>query len=146
MTFDLDLWPTDLKINRDHLLTKDYLPPKFEASGAKRYWVISCTRWRATDIPTYRSTDIPTDRPIGAKQYALLFQRGHNKQDTENVLHLSTLCQRTVSDVFKNVLNYYFHQNCRNFPGSIPVCQIVSHRHFYEGFIILLKMMNLFRK
>ena len=52
MTFDLDLWPTDLKINRDHLLTKDYLPTKFEASGAKRYWVISCTRLRATDIPT----------------------------------------------------------------------------------------------
>ena len=66
MTFDLDLWPTDLKINRDHLLTKDYLPTKFEASGAKRYWVISCTRLRATDIPTdrptYRPTDIPTDR------------------------------------------------------------------------------------
>ena len=36
MTLDLDLWPTDLKINRDHLLTKDYLPTKFEASGAKR--------------------------------------------------------------------------------------------------------------
>ena len=45
MTFDLDLWPTDLKINRDHLLTKDYLPTKFEASWAKRSWVISCTRW-----------------------------------------------------------------------------------------------------
>ena len=42
---DFDLWPTDLKINRDHLLTKDYLPTKFEASGAKRSWVISCTRW-----------------------------------------------------------------------------------------------------
>ena len=65
MTFDLDLWPTDLKINRDHLLIKDYLPTKFEASGAKRSWVISCTRLRATDIltdiPTYRPTDIPTD-------------------------------------------------------------------------------------
>ena len=51
---DLWPWPTDLKINRDHLLTKDYLPTKFEASGAKRYWVISCTRLRATDIPTDR--------------------------------------------------------------------------------------------
>ena len=65
MTFDLDLWPTDLKINRDHLLIKDYLPTKFEASGAKPSWVISCTRLRATDIPTdiptYRPTDIPTD-------------------------------------------------------------------------------------
>ena len=32
LTFDLDLWPTDLSINRDHLLNKDYLPTKFEAS------------------------------------------------------------------------------------------------------------------
>ena len=44
-TFDPDLWPTDLSINRDHLLNKDYLPTKIEASGAKRSWVISCTRW-----------------------------------------------------------------------------------------------------
>ena len=35
MTFDLDLWPTDLKINRDHLLINDYLPTKFEVSGGK---------------------------------------------------------------------------------------------------------------
>ena len=42
-----DLWPlpTDLNINRGHLLIKEYLPTKFEASGAKRSWVISCTRW-----------------------------------------------------------------------------------------------------
>ena len=45
MSFDLDLWPTDLNIIRGHLLTKDYLPTKFEASWAKRSWVISCTRW-----------------------------------------------------------------------------------------------------
>ena len=63
MTFDLDLWPSDLNINRSHLLIKDYLPTKFEASGAKRSWVISCTRLRATDIPTDRPTDIPTDIP-----------------------------------------------------------------------------------
>ena len=72
MTFDLDLWPTDLKINRDHLLIKDYLPTKFEASGAKPSWVISCTRLRATGIPT----DIPTDRPTGATQYAPPFSKG----------------------------------------------------------------------
>ena len=54
---DLDLWPTDLTNDRDHLLIKDYLPTKFEASGAKRSWVISCTRLRATDIPTDRHTD-----------------------------------------------------------------------------------------
>ena len=33
MTFDLG--PSDLNINRGHLLIKDYLPTKFEASGAK---------------------------------------------------------------------------------------------------------------
>ena len=49
-----DLWPTDLKIYRDHLLAMDYLHSKFEASGAKRYWVIGCTRLRDTDIPTNR--------------------------------------------------------------------------------------------
>ena len=43
LTFDL--WPTDLTIKRDHPLIKDYLPTKFEASGAKRSWVISCTLW-----------------------------------------------------------------------------------------------------
>ena len=40
-----DLWPTDLNINRGHPLMQDYLPTKFEASGAKCSWVISCTRW-----------------------------------------------------------------------------------------------------
>ena len=29
-TFDLDLWPTDLDIDRGHLLIKDYLPTKLE--------------------------------------------------------------------------------------------------------------------
>ena len=35
-----DLWPTDLNINRDHLLIKDYQPTKFEACRAKHSWVI----------------------------------------------------------------------------------------------------------
>ena len=45
-----DLWPTDLNINRGHLLIKDYLPTKFEACGAKHSGVISCTRLRDTDM------------------------------------------------------------------------------------------------
>ena len=45
LTFDLDLSPTDLNIERGHLLIKDYLPTKFEASGAKRSRVISYTRY-----------------------------------------------------------------------------------------------------
>ena len=31
MTFDPDLWPTDLNINRDRLLIKDYLTTTFES-------------------------------------------------------------------------------------------------------------------
>ena len=64
-TFDLDLWPTDLNINRDHLLTKDYLPTKFEASGAKRSWVISCTRWSKLAKPLTLTFDLLTWKSIG---------------------------------------------------------------------------------
>ena len=60
-----DLRPTDLKINRDHLLTKDYLPTKFEASGAKRYWVISCTRWSKLAWPLTLTFDLLTWKSIG---------------------------------------------------------------------------------
>ena len=34
MTFDLDLWHTDMNISKDHPLMKDHLPTKFEASMA----------------------------------------------------------------------------------------------------------------
>ena len=60
MTFDLDLWPTDLNINRGHLLIKDYLPTNFEASGAKRSWVISCTRWSRLAWPLTLTFDLLT--------------------------------------------------------------------------------------
>ena len=46
MTFDLDIWPNDLNINRDHLLLT-----KFEASGAKRFGVINCTMWSRLTWP-----------------------------------------------------------------------------------------------
>ena len=36
LTFDLDLSPTCLNIDRGHLLIKDYLPIKFEDCGTKR--------------------------------------------------------------------------------------------------------------
>ena len=58
LTFDLDLWPTDLTINKDHLLIKDYLPTKFEASGAERSRVIRCTRFERLTWPW------PTDLTI----------------------------------------------------------------------------------
>ena len=46
-----DLWPWPLNINRDHLLMKDYLPTKFEASDAKHSWVISCRRYGQSTWP-----------------------------------------------------------------------------------------------
>ena len=59
LTFDPDLWPTDLSINRDHLHKKEYLPTKFEAFGTKRFWVIRRTKcgrlaWPLTYWPEYQ--------------------------------------------------------------------------------------------
>ena len=65
MTFDLDLWPTDPTINRDHLLIKDYLPTKFEACGAKRSGVISCTRFERLTWPLTLTFDLLTWLSIG---------------------------------------------------------------------------------
>ena len=63
MTFDL--WPSDLKTNGDHLLTKDYIPTKFEASWAKRSRVISCTRWSKLAWPLTLTFDRLTLKSIG---------------------------------------------------------------------------------
>ena len=63
--YDLDLWPTDLNINRDHLLIKDFLPTKFEAFEAKRSWVISCTRYGRSTWPLTLTFDLLTWKSIG---------------------------------------------------------------------------------
>ena len=65
MTFDLDLWPTDLTINRDHLLIKDYLATEFEASWAKRCWVIGCTRFERLTWHMTLTFDLLTWLSIG---------------------------------------------------------------------------------
>ena len=65
MTLDLDLWHTDLNINRDHILTKDYLPTNFEASGAKRSWVIRCTSFGRLTWPLTLTFGILTWISIG---------------------------------------------------------------------------------
>ena len=55
-----------------------------------------------------------------------------NKQDTENVVHLSTFSQNIVLDDVKNVLNDYINRNRLNFPGSMPTSglQMATRRHF----------------
>ena len=62
MTFDPDLWPPDLNINRDHLITMDYLPTKFEGCGTKRSRVISCTRWSRLAWPLTLTFDLNINR------------------------------------------------------------------------------------
>ena len=56
-----DLWPTDLTIHRDHLLIKDYLPTKFEVSGAKRSRVIRCTMFERLTWPLTLTLTINRD-------------------------------------------------------------------------------------
>ena len=62
---DLWTWPTDMTIIRDHLLIKDYLPTKFEASGAKCCWFIHCTRIGRLTWPLTPTFDLLTWLSIG---------------------------------------------------------------------------------
>ena len=98
MTFDLDLWPTDLTINRDHLLIKDCLPTKFEASGAKCCWVIRCIRfgrltWPLTfDLLTWLSIGIMySSRTIYLPSLNLLGQRSYPLHKVERLTWPLTL-------------------------------------------------------
>ena len=52
----------------------------------------------------------------------------------KNVVHLSTSCQMIVLNYFKNVLNDYSHQNCPNFPGSMPTSGLPnSYQYAFIG-------------
>ena len=62
---DLDLWPTDPKINRGLLPNKGYHPMKFEGSGSKGTRVFERKEVWQTD----RRTDSQTDRRTRQKQY-----------------------------------------------------------------------------
>ena len=64
-TFDLHLWPTDLNIDRGHLLIKDFLPTKYEASGAKHSWLTGCTRCGIPPWPLTLTFDLLTWISIG---------------------------------------------------------------------------------
>ena len=93
-----DFWPTDLNINRDHLLIKDDLPTKFEASGTKHSCVIRCTR--DTDIPT----DIPTDRHVQSNMSILLRGGGDNDMYKGQAQDLySSRCSLGHTDEVKGV-------------------------------------------
>ena len=142
-TFDLDLWPTDLNINRNHLLTNDYLPTKFEAHGAKHSWVIPCIRcWRLT----YQLSNIPTNTSC-AKQYAHLdyffIQGGINWLFLK---HGS--CSRPISQQ-KHSYDAYMYPKTSNCQYICTLCPFHSclsgfleHRHKVKGPSLLLRGWN----
>ena len=57
---DLDLSPTNLNFDKGHLLIKDYLPTKFETSGANHSWITNCTRCGRPTWPL--TTDLKINR------------------------------------------------------------------------------------
>ena len=89
MTFDLDLWPNDLNINRGQVLIKDNLPTKFEASGAKRFRVISCTRWSRLAWPLTLTFDLLTWLSIGVIYWSRTIYLPCLKLLGQSVLELS---------------------------------------------------------
>ena len=99
MTFDLDLWPADLNINRGHLLIQDYLPTKFEASGAKRSWVISCTRWSRPAWPLTLTFDLLTWISIGVIYSSRTIYLPRFKPLGQSVLELSVAIELAQGEV-----------------------------------------------
>ena len=85
----LDLWPTNLNIDRGHLLIKDYLPTKFEDSGAKHSWVISCTRWSRLAWPLTLTFDLLTWISIGIIYWSRTIYLPSLKLLGQSVLELS---------------------------------------------------------
>ena len=75
---DLDLWPTDIKINRNLLLNKGYHPMKFEGSGSKDTRVISGNGFHSS---SHCDLDLwPTDPKINR---GLLVNKGYNPMKFE---------------------------------------------------------------
>ena len=66
--FDLDLWPCDLKISREHLISQGILCTKFDNFQAQKSKDI---KWTLLGL----QTDQETNQPTSAKQYAPFFQR-----------------------------------------------------------------------
>ena len=89
LTFDPDLWPTDLNINRGHLPNKDYLPTKFEAFWANRSWVISCTRWGRLAWPLTLTFDLLTWISIWVIYSSRTIYLPSLKPEEQSVLELS---------------------------------------------------------
>jgi len=107
---DLDLWPTDPKINRALLLNKGYHPAKFEGSGSKGTRVIERKR---------SVTDGQTDRRTRQKQYVSPRGGRHNerwqwRKNDAIILVASVACTKfgvnrpKQTQVIERTLNFYF--------------------------------------
>ena len=105
----LDLWPIDLNIDRGHLLIKDYLPTKFEASGAKCSWLLGYQLHKVklsgmTFDPDLWPTDLNTNRNyLIIMDYLPTKQRVHFKKKY-------TWAPKTVHNTpVMNILKGYFY-------------------------------------
>ena len=95
-------WPTDLNIERDDLLIKDYLPTKFEHSKEMRSSVISLTRWSRLTRPLTLTSDLNINRDhLLVKDY-LPTKFGPSKATRSWVIS----CKRFFEDLWPWPLTY----------------------------------------
>ena len=97
MTFDLG--SSDLTINRDHILIKDNLPTKFEASGAKRCWVIIRTRFGRLTWPLSLTFNLLTWLSIGIIYSSRTIYLPSLKLLGQSVLELSVGTRLRATDI-----------------------------------------------
>ena len=74
LTFDLHFWPTDLKINRNHLLIKDW-SSTHQGLSTYQVWSFLGKAFLSYQLHKVKG-DRHTDRPTCATQYAPPFSKG----------------------------------------------------------------------
>ena len=99
---DLDLYPIEPKIDREHLLSMTNVCMKFEKTGPKQTLVFDWTRLYMTNGWMDRRTD--RCKAI----YPLFFEGRHKKAKCYKVTYLSMLFSRS-SSIFSSIM---VHLNC----------------------------------
>ena len=123
-TFDLKLWPINLDINRNQLITKDYLFIKFDASDTKHYWVIRFARCERPTVPLTLKW-WPHDLKITWDQYHI-----KDYLPTLRLILIFTILFYSILQVFYSILySYYVSYLARYFPTcpflqSLPWCSL----------------------
>ena len=108
--FDLEIWPTDLNINRDHLI-KDSLPTKYEASGEKCSRVFRCIS-RGGPIWPFDLDIWPTDLNI-SRNHLLV------KDSTNRPTCAKQYCRRGIINVMHNKAQIF----------RTPIRTVLNHMH-----------------